>query len=120
MMRSLYSFAIFFLILCSLVCAQPIGEIIVGESRSKSLPEVKVPEYFFNCRTDGDCAVAGDACRSCGDLIIINRKYLRKFKAMDKTQREKSGFNPNCEACSTNNVILSCKEGKCAQGATAP
>lgn len=84
------------------------------------LPDVKVPEKFYRCEADKDCAVAGDACRSCGNLIIINRKYLKKFDELDQRARRKKKVVRACEACGTGNAAPRCERGRCRQGATAP
>lgn len=89
-------------------------------SANGDLPREKVPEKFFQCKQDKDCAVAGDSCRSCGDLIVINKKYLKKFQELDLKERRKKKTMRSCEACSTQHVLLKCVQAKCQQGATAP
>lgn len=84
------------------------------------MPSVRVPENFYQCKEDKDCAVAGDACRSCGNLIVINRKHLKRFNELDQKERRKKKVVRACEACSTKHVILKCVENKCQQEAKAP
>lgn len=84
------------------------------------LPRVKVPEKFYRCEQDKDCAVAGDSCRSCGQLIVINRKYLKKFNELDQKERRRKNITRACEACSTRQAALRCVRNKCRQDAQAP
>lgn len=84
------------------------------------MPAVKVPEKFYQCKEDRDCAVAGDACRSCGSLIVINRKHLKTFDALDQKERRKRKIVRACEACSTRHVIPRCVKGRCRQEKKAP
>lgn len=95
--------------------------ILAGAAKAQEeLPNVKVPEKFFQCKVDKDCAVAGDACRSCGKLIVINRKFLKKFDALDQKERKQKNIHRACEACSTRQVVLKCVENRCRQDAKAP
>jgi hypothetical protein len=80
-----------------------------------SLPKVKFPESFAQCAQDEDCAVAGDSCRSCGKLIVLNKKFLQKFNEMDQKARRKKRMTRACEACSTKNVALTCVQNRCRQ-----
>lgn len=77
------------------------------------LPKLKLPEEWSSCEQDSDCAVAGDACRSCGELAIIHKKYLKAYAEMDNKARKKAGVTMACEACSTQHVKLSCEESHC-------
>lgn len=86
----------------------------------KALPEVRVPSSHFACVRDSDCAVAGDGCRSCGKLTIINKKYLKDFDARDLKLRREKGFVRACEACSTRHLELKCVKKKCLQVQHAP
>ena len=86
----------------------------------QELPTIKVPEKFFQCKADKDCAIAGDACRSCGNLIVINRKFLKKFDTLDQKERKRKNVHLACEACSTRQVVLKCAENRCRQDAKAP
>ena len=60
--------------------------------------------------------MAGDGCRSCGELIILNKKFLKKFDALDQKLRAEQGFVRACEACSTSGKALKCVRNKCAAG----
>lgn len=84
------------------------------------MPEVRVPEKFYQCKVDKDCAVAGDGCRSCGSVIVINRRYLKAFDELDQKERRKKKIVRACEACSTKHVLLKCVENRCRQPAKAP
>ncbi|MCM2304099.1 MAG: hypothetical protein NDJ72_05310 [Elusimicrobia bacterium] len=84
------------------------------------LPDLKVPEKFYQCRQDDDCAVAGDSCRSCGKLIIINKKFLKTFDALDQKARRKNKIQRACEACSTKHAVLKCEKNKCIQKPETP
>ena len=90
--------------------------VIAGVALARAeLPSVKIPEKFYQCKEDKDCAVAGDSCRSCGNLIILNRKYLKKFNELDQKERRKKNVHLSCEACSTQHVPLKCIHDKCRQ-----
>lgn len=80
------------------------------------LPSIKVPPKYLECRQDGDCAVAGDACRSCGEPIIINKKHLKWFNDLDQKLRRKMGFTPVCEACGLERAQPRCVKKKCSKG----
>lgn len=84
------------------------------------LPVIRLPSSYFQCSRDNDCAVAGDSCRSCGELIIINRRYLKKFRELDEKLRKKKKFVPACEACDTKRVVIKCVSNKCVQERRAP
>lgn len=84
------------------------------------LPEFRFPDKFYQCKKNNDCAVAGDACRSCGNLIVINKKYLKKFNELDQKERRKKNLLRACEACSTGHVILKCEKNRCQQDVKAP
>jgi hypothetical protein len=79
------------------------------------LPFINTPEIYFQCNQDADCAVAGDSCRSCGKLIVINKKYLKQFNEFDLNLRKEKNIQPTCESCDTSQVILKCIENKCSQ-----
>jgi hypothetical protein len=95
--------------------------ILAGVAQAQQeLPNVKVPDKFFHCKVDKDCAIAGDACRSCGKLIVINRKFLKNFDALDQKERKRKNVHRACEACSTQQVVLKCAENRCRQDVKAP
>lgn len=80
------------------------------------LPEVMalgIPPAAFSCLSDDDCAVAGDACRSCQNPIAINKKYLELFLKLDNEARRKIKCVLTCEACSMETHRFSCIGGKC-------
>jgi hypothetical protein len=87
---------------------------------SDALPLLEVPEKYFQCEQNSDCAVAGDSCRSCGELTIINKKYLNEFNEMDQKLRTIHNAHRTCEACDTSLAELKCVEMKCLQGSCAP
>ena len=92
--------------------------ILVGPSIAlcSGLPAIKAPKKFLECKTDTDCVVAGDGCRSCGELIIINRKFLKEFDELDQKLRRKHGvLGMACEACSTQRAQLKCVKKRCLQ-----
>jgi hypothetical protein len=77
------------------------------------LPELKIPEKWRACQQDSDCAIAGDACRSCGKVTVIHKKYLKDYLSLDQKEREKAGFNPACEACFRGDIRVVCKSKVC-------
>ena len=84
------------------------------------LPSINIPEIYFQCNMDTDCAVAGDSCRSCGKLIVINKRYLEQFNKLDLESRKEKNIHPTCEACDTSQAILKCIENKCSEESHAP
>lgn len=98
------------------------GLLLAGPASAadKALPEVRVPAAHFACVRDSDCAVAGDACRSCGKLTIINKKHLKAYDELDLKLRRAKGIARACEACGTSHLKLSCVKKRCLQTPRAP
>ena len=80
---------------------------------ASELPVLKIPTEWSRCTAVSDCMVAGDACRSCGGLILINKKFKDDFLREDERARKKNGFSRACEACSNAELKLSCKNKVC-------
>lgn len=77
------------------------------------LPKISIPDTWKECRRDSDCVRVGDACRSCGNLFVINSKYKETFEQMDKQMRLMHNFFASCEACSDKDLKISCQKRKC-------
>lgn len=63
------------------------------------LPKLEVKKEWRSCKSNSDCAVYKDGCRSCGDLIVVNKKYLQALSDFDYSLRKKNNCNLTCEAC---------------------
>ncbi len=87
--------------------------LITTTSYASALPVLKISKKWSECVVAIDCVVAGDACRSCSNVIIINKKYAKDFLLLDEKARKKVNFFPACEACSAANIKLQCNNEIC-------
>lgn len=77
------------------------------------LPEVKIEAQWLQCKTDSDCAVVRDACRSCGEPIALNKQFIQGYLDVDYRQRKAANMMITCEACSQQTVKVSCEKQIC-------
>lgn len=78
-----------------------------------ALPEMKLKEEWRVCKVDADCIVAGDACRSCGNLKFVNRLYKEEAIRADQVARKEVR---TCEACQTTQIKVVCSNKLCVEG----
>jgi len=107
----------------SLVLAQPI--MVAWSPPHEKDPDLKPgeaaellrkKEEFYQWLEDSDCEIAGDACRSCGIVEIINKKYLKDFLILErKAERRAGSCHPACIACDTSSAKIQCKDLRCGQ-----
>jgi hypothetical protein len=48
-----------------------------------SLPKMDLPKSWYSCAESSDCIIAGDACRSCEAIYVINKKHADSFLKKD-------------------------------------
>jgi len=99
------------LVLLMTGCVAPAAP-ITDEAKPVGVP-VDLPINHYRCDSNDDCAIAGDACHSCGSLTVINRKYLPDFN--EKYGKRGGVQTVACEACDTSQVELGCEHGMCRE-----
>lgn len=78
------------------------------------LPKLDLKKEWRICKSNDDCDLYKDGCRSCGDLIVVNKKYLQDLYELDYKLRKKNNCNIACEACGPPaNFIAECKNNLC-------
>src|SRR5688572_26930087 len=78
-----------------------------------TLPILKIPDHYLVCVINTDCVIYADACRSCSNQIVINKRYQNELSTEDYKLRNEARCNPACEACSTQKIKVECKNKKC-------
>lgn len=78
-----------------------------------ALPVVKVETQWLQCQIDSDCDILRDACRSCGVPIALNKTHVKDYLERDYAQRKAAKMMITCEACSQQNVVISCENSQC-------
>jgi hypothetical protein len=89
--------------------------IYLNSSNAKScLTELEIKKAWRLCKLNTDCAIYKDGCRSCGDLIVVNKIHLQTLSDYDYSLRKKNNCNIACEACGTPaNFKAECKNNLC-------
>lgn len=80
---------------------------------AEGLPAVKVEPSWQQCTVDSDCDIVRDACRSCGEPIALNKKFISDYLKVDYAQRKTAGLMMSCEACSQQNLVVRCENNQC-------
>jgi hypothetical protein len=86
------------------------------QEKGKELPHIKLAAEWLKCSEDSECTVIREACRSCKEIIVLNKSFEALFLEADRIARERVGFNPLCEACNLSAVRPICLNGRCSTG----
>jgi hypothetical protein len=80
------------------------------------LPKVPVVPEWRLCTADTDCAVVSEACRSCGEVVVLNKEFVESYIDKDFEERRMLGFVRACEACDVSKIRPKCERGICSPG----
>lgn len=86
---------------------------VAAAARAECPPKVELKAAWTECIADGDCVLAGGACRSCANFLPVNAKFRAEATKQDAEANAAAKCVRACEACSAGLVKLTCAAGQC-------
>lgn len=93
-------------------------QVAVAKSCLPTIEELELEPTAFQCRTEKDCVLIDEGCRSCNTPIAVNADHAEEFNEADENLRVEKNCLTTCEACDQSSVVVSCVNGLCTAQAT--